>query len=789
MGGLVNEPLEMGGRKRKSTAAGLAESDNDPKRLRLNNSIEPLSTSTFQALPPTTPALSAPTQPLPAHDGLPAVTPPLAPIPGSAPAGPLAELEQMDFYAEPPVQPLALSSTEYPVDAEGFLQMPTPPPYDPREISEAIAEKMKNSPDDLSWVERVAAGIVLHVGNTEKKGGKSPRRGSLSAPNYIPYQDAMNFLVAYMALSTDISVSDQFELPGTDFPSDVIAKHLSVFAEYLDIFQKLQKMTTAPQLLLLRHDPNTQRQFLRVLLRAMSESLSFLAPPTTEDAPMQDEEEKKKALQTLLVATQLLNRTLHEELLAYHRCWPALDAAARKVQKKIAFPFEWLAMVVEENTAQHYATMVLQAMALIQNLPVPAQDEQSAHWSCFCEMATFLFHVCTSDQYVALLLASPQGERLCVTISQILQTIAEDESPNACRIRYHILRILTVLCEKEEPYFLDYLGPLACGSTMADVVLKEASHVVSKIHGASTGENVNVKDERFMSAREAFRVMELFSYDSNFVTCVVEQATPFLLEILSVPSSLFVDYLQAIGSFQQYISLLIFRIIANLHCYNPEVSPKDHKGKFVRTILQQCSTIHGVDDAGEMVRKRPLVTPHIMANLFYLLQWVVFRSTYTGQEYSFWRDFMDTLQGHLGIKFPTINLSPSVVSAMGILPPTPSETKARKSHAHLESKPKSNILAGVSVSLGRVHDQEDFKRLVRMHGGTVLEYVSKSVTHVICSADDEALVASSAKIQSAASKQVPACSDQFIYDSIEKGKLQHERIYLISDHPYKRRLG
>lgn len=613
-------------------------------------------------------------------------------------------------------------------------------------------------------------------------------------PNYVPYHDAMDFIVDYMALSADISPSDQFQLAGTEFPPDVILKHLGVFAEYLDVFQKLQNITTAPQLILQRHSPNTQRQLLRVLLRAMSESLHFLAPQvTTDDAPMRDDDEKNLALRTLLVATQVLNRILNEELLIYHRCWPTLDAVARKAQKKVRFPFEWLTLVVEESLAQHYAGMVLQSMGLITNLPVPQPDEQSAPWSSFCEMASFLFHVCASDQYVALLLASPEGEKLCTAVSQILQALADDESPNACRIRYHILRILTVLCEKEEPYFLDYLGPLACSSTVADVVLKEASRVVSKINEASGGEGVNVKDERFLSAREAFRVMELFSYDSNFVTCVVEQATPFLLEILSVASRQFVDYLQANGSFQQYISLLIFRIIANLHCYNPEVSPKDHKGKFVRTILQQCATIHEVDaSTGEMIRKRPLVTPHIMANLFYLLQWVVFRSTYTGQEYSFWRDFMETLQGHLGIKFPTINLPAAVVSAMGIPPSSAAignEAKAKKSHAHLDSKPKSNILAGVSVSLGRVHDVEGFKRLVRMHGGTVLEYVSKSVTHVICSADDEALVASTAKIQSAASKQVPACSDQFIYDSIEKGKLQHERIYLVSDHPYKRRLG
>ena len=190
---------------------------------------------------------------------------------------------------------------------------------------------------------------------------------------------------------------------------------------------------------------------------------------------VEDENEQALALETLLAAAQVLNRVLQEELQIYHRCWPSLDAAGRRVQKKIRFPFEWMKMIVEDSMAQSYAGMVLQAMELIAALPVPAANERSLPWSCFCEMASFLFHVCSSDQYVALLLASPQGEKLCIAISQILQAISDDESPNACRIRYHILRILTILCEKEEPYFLDYLGPKSCSSAVADVVLKEAS--------------------------------------------------------------------------------------------------------------------------------------------------------------------------------------------------------------------------------------------------------------------------------------------------------------------------
>jgi hypothetical protein len=45
----------------------------------------------------------------------------------------------------------------------------------------------------------------------------------------------------------------------------------------------------------------------------------------------------------------------------------------------------------------------------------------------------------------------------------------------AYRVRFHIFRILTVLCEKDEPYFLDYMGPLECSGAIASAVMKEAS--------------------------------------------------------------------------------------------------------------------------------------------------------------------------------------------------------------------------------------------------------------------------------------------------------------------------
>ena len=103
--------------------------------------------------------------------------------------------------------------------------------------------------------------------------------------------------------------------------------------------------------------------------------------------------------------------------------------------------------------------------------------------------------------------------------------------------------------------------------------------------------------------------------------------------------------------------------------------------------------------------------------------------------------------------------------------------------------PTSKILKGLSVSFGKVSNPEQLKMLVKQHGGSVIEYVTKSVTHVVCSEDKESIMASTSKIQSAAAKQVPAVTEKLIYDSIEAGRILPERNYLVSKHSYQSRVS
>lgn len=125
---------------------------------------------------------------------------------------------------------------------------------------------------------------------------------------------------------------------------------------------------------------------------------------------------------------------------------------------------------------------------------------------------------------------------------------------------------------------------------------------------------------------------------------------------MSVPSANFVTYFEAKDSYQEYVSILMFRLVANLHCYNPDVSPAGQKGKFVREIVEHCSTLFTMSDDGIISQRKSLSIPLIVANLFYLFQWITFRYCFTPQEHNFWQDFLALLEQTLQVKFPVIKI-------------------------------------------------------------------------------------------------------------------------------------
>ena len=128
------------------------------------------------------------------------------------------------------------------------------------------------------------------------------------------------------------------------------------------------------------------------------------------------------------------------------------------------------------------------------------------------------------------------------------------------------------------------------------------------------------------------------------------------MRYLTVKPQGFVKYFQAKQSYQEYITLLMFRVIANLHCFNSQVSPPEHEGLFVTTIIEHLSTMYVQNEDGELEQKKPLTPPFVMANFFYLFQWVTYRFAFTVSEHNYWQEFLALLESKMEIKYPIIKV-------------------------------------------------------------------------------------------------------------------------------------
>ena len=75
----------------------------------------------------------------------------------------------------------------------------------------------------------------------------------------------------------------------------------------------------------------------------------------------------------------------------------------------------------------------------------------------------------------------------------------------------------------------------------------------------------------------------------------------FILEYLSVSTEEFKNYFNIETPFPRYITALVFRMIANLHCFNPEVSPPDQKHFLIKKIAYYFTTIWKPGEDGEPI--------------------------------------------------------------------------------------------------------------------------------------------------------------------------------------------
>ena len=198
--------------------------------------------------PPVMPGGDMFTIPMPMMEG--SVAPPISPF---------APLEELDIYAPP--EPLKISATKYPSDKQGFLCVPMSTPQEIDEVCDTICKKLKTSPS--SWTEVVANGLILKLVSK----GKKPKNGEIT---YIPYHIAMEFFIAWISSHAEMTLTlDDIPFRDSETLSPNVGQHLFFLSEALMNLSMLQRLSNDPSQLLLRHSPQTQGNFLCILLKSM----------------------------------------------------------------------------------------------------------------------------------------------------------------------------------------------------------------------------------------------------------------------------------------------------------------------------------------------------------------------------------------------------------------------------------------------------------------------------------------------------------------------------------------
>ena len=202
----------------------------------------------------------------------------------------------------------------------------------------------------------------------------------------------------------------------------------------------------------------------------------------------------------------------------------------------------------------------------------------------------------------------------------------------------------------------------------------------------------------------------------------------------------FVDLFNVHQSFEEDVTVLVFRLIANLHCYNPAVSLVTHKDLFVNSIVHRCHAMYSTTCAPsrstplQLVKEKNVRSPHpwswfsasylqlqlsavnVATNLFTLFAKVTESYSYSQVELELWQDFMSKMNSRLHFNFPKIVSGPPS-------PEAPSLTSLLG-----RSSGSGRVLAGCNFLLIDFDDDRLLRATLLQHGGSVYEYVAKSVS-------------------------------------------------------------
>lgn len=387
-------------------------------------------------------------------------------------------------------------------------------------------------------------------------------------------------------------------------------------------------------------------------------------------------------------------------------------------------------------------------------------------WDAALALLNCAKHMSYSDACVELFTQDLAFQKVLQRVYQLFW-IPVSASQSLLDVKLAAVSLMVPLCENEHPYFLDFFSGTVQDSNNANLSTLVAKRIMSLARAISPqggdGPDAKVPTEfEKQLSREAFRVLELLSYDSGFISTVVEGATENLLSYLSMHPETFVDLFNVHQSFEEDVTVLVFRLIANLHCYNPAVSLVTHKDLFVNSIVHRCHAMYSTSCVPnqstplQLVKEKNLSAVNVATNLFTLFAKVTESYSYSQIELELWQDFMSKMNSRLHFNFPKIVSgppSPEAPPLSSLLGPRPGSERA---------------LAGCNFLFIDFVGDDELRSMVLQHGGAIYEYVAKSVTHLV-RGTEEPTRKSLAKVKAAHEKRIPIVPVNFIYDSISNG--------------------
>jgi len=200
-------------------------------------------------------------------------------------------------------------------------------------------------------------------------------------------------------------------------------------------------------------------------------------------------------------------------------------------------------------------------------------------------------------------------------------------------ITLYSLKIAYVLAEMENPCFLDFVAE----NPLRSKAISMLCHIIDIIKDAMR--KIDLNDDTTL---EAFKVVEVFSDDSNFKSDVISSVTIAVVEFLSLPPQILSKAFFLPGN-SKLTMIVLFKIIGNLHCFNAELSKMQDQNKFLWSIVNLCRSKPNDLRSNEDVN-------NLLLNLGFLLEQPEFskHSTEVNEEdVHLVKDLLDLLQNQL----------------------------------------------------------------------------------------------------------------------------------------------